>query len=313
MATGGNYLARQLEQLLPKVREKRYRELKFENGRLVPTMADLEAGAVEVVAELMKEIGSADIISGDAVDMPIVDISLEEERYRVMMIGAAFSYSFDEERKAEKGNYKVSPKRMSAARRSIAERHNGLAAFGSASNKVTGLLNNGFVSLNNASFNPHLAATPGLDIAAFFIDELRTMHDASNNVEFPTCALISSALYFTLLKKQISGVDSTTVKDYIEKVLSDDGRNFQLIKVDECSSSRLEKAGTQAAGTNKDRILFYPLDPEVVERHIELPQLMPADWQYIKDGRKLFPMFSCCTPVIVNYPGALRYTDLPKA
>jgi hypothetical protein len=313
MATGGTYLSRRLEQLFPGVLEKRYRALNFENGRLVPTVADLEAGAAEVVQELMSEVGAADIVNGDATDMPLVDVSVTEDRYRILMIGAAFSYSFDEERKAEKGNFNLTNKRMMAARRAIAERNNAVAAFGSADNKVTGTLNNASVALNNSSFNPHLIGTTSQQIADFFVDELRTMHDASNNVEFPSTALISSALWFTLIKRRITDNDSTTIKDYIEKALSQDGYDFNFVKADECSSARLEKAKVQTAGTNKDRILFYPLDPEVLERHIELPQLMPVDWQYIKDGRKIFPMFSCTTPVLVNYPGALRYVDLPKS
>ncbi len=309
MATGGTYLSRKLEQLLPNVKTKRYRQLKFENGSVVPTMADLEAGAAEVVSTTMDEVGTADIVAGDAFDIPIVDISANEDRYKIFMIAAAFSYTFDEERRAEKGNLTITDRKMMVARRSIAERHNRIAAYGDTRVNVTGFLNNSKVGLNNSSFNPNTATAD--EIAEFFVDEIKAVHTGSNNVEMPTTALVSSGMYFTLVKKRVPD-SSMTLLQYIQKALSENDIEFSIRKIEECDSAKLEAAGVQASGTNKDRMVLYPLDPEVVERHIELVQLMPADWQYIKDGRKIYPLFSCTTPTIWNYPGAGRYIDHVK-
>lgn len=308
MATGGTFLSRKLEQLLPGVKTKRYAALTFENGALVPTMADLESGAVEIVAQMMNEVGSAAILGSDAFDLPVVDVSVEEDRYKILMVGAGFSYTFDEERKAEKGNFPINNYRMMAARRAIAETHERLAAFGDVNAAITGVLNNASVTLNNSSFNPN-TATPD-ELINYFVDEVSAMYAASNSVEMASMALVGTKLQFKLLRRL--GETSDTVYSYIIKALSASGLNFSIKAHRFCDSANLERFGLQAGGTNKDRIAWYPLDPDVVERHIELPQLMPADWQYVKDGRKVFPMFSCTTPVIVNYPGAFRYTDHVK-
>lgn len=136
------------------------------------------------------------------------------------------------------------------------------------------------------------------------------MYTASNSVEMASMALVGTKLQFKLLRRL--GETSDTVYSYIVKALSASGINFAMKSHRFCDSANLERFGLQAGGTNKDRITWYTLDPEIVERHIELPQLMPADWQYVKDGRRVFPMFSCTTPTIINYPGAFRYTDHVK-
>ncbi len=98
MTTGGNLLYRALEQNMPGVLSRRYRDLPFENGKVVPTKPDLKPGAAEVVRDTIDEVGDADIISDGAFDIPIVDVSAGEDRYKVFMFASAFSYTFAQER-----------------------------------------------------------------------------------------------------------------------------------------------------------------------------------------------------------------------
>jgi hypothetical protein len=311
MATGGTMLYRALEQKLPKVLGKRYRELKFENGTIVPTTADLEPGAAEIVRETVDEIGDADIVGDGAFDIPVVDVSAAEDRYKIFMIASAFSYTFQQERAYEKGDAQINDRKMQLARRSIAERHNRIGAYGDNRLNVPGFLNNPSVILDNNAFDPYNVNTTPEQIAAFFIDTIKALHAASNNVEMPSDCLISVPLYFLLIKLRMSN-SSMTLMEYIEKALSDNEITFDLLKCEECNSAALEARGVQAAGTNKDRIVLYPKDPEVVERHIELPKLMPQEWVTIKEGRRVYPMFSCTTQTVINYPGAIRYIDIIK-
>lgn len=309
MTTGGLFLYNKLTQKLPGVLAKRYRLLKFENGSIVPTEADLEAGAAEVVRDTMNEIGDAEIIGDGAFDMPVVDVSAGEDRYKTIMVGSAFSYTFQQERAYEMGNAELTDRRMLAARRSIAERHNKLAAYGDARVGFTGMLNNPSVTLNNSSFNPN-TATPD-DLAGFFVDELKAAHKNSNNVETPMDVLISVGLHFLLIKKRMTDTNKT-VMAYIREALSEEDVDFNLIKAEEVDSPNLEVNGVQSAATNKDRVTMFVRDPEVIERHVELTQMMPAEWVSVKNGRRIYPLFSCTTPTIINYPGAMRYIDIPK-
>lgn len=313
MTTGGLFLYRRLEQLLPGVLGRRYRELNFENGSIVPTQADLEAGAAEVVRDTVNEVGDADIVAGDAFDIPVVDISADEDRYKIFMIASAFSYTFQDERNYEKaGNAaQINNRKMMLAKRSIAERHNSIAAYGDTRVNVTGFLNNASVPLNNSSFDPHSGTTTPDELTSFFIDEVKSLHTNSNNVEMPSDCLVSTGLYFKLIKTRMPD-SSMTALDYVKKALSENGMDFNIMKSQECDSTNLEARGVHSGGTNKDRVVLYPKEEEVVERHIELVQLMPNEWVTVKNGRRVYPMFSCTTPTIINFPSALRYIDVAK-
>ncbi|MCC5644783.1 DUF2184 domain-containing protein [Nostoc sp. CHAB 5824] len=311
MTTGGNLLYRALEQNMPGVLSRRYRDLAFENGKIVPTQADLKAGASEVVRDTVDEIGDADIISDGAFDIPIVDVSAGEDRYKIFMIASAFSYTFQQERAYNFAGTKaeINNRKQMLAKRSIGERHHRIAAFGDTRLNVTGFLNNASVALNNSSFDPNTAAPD--ELAEFFVDELQAAHRASNNVEMPMDTLISTGFYFKLVKTRMPD-SSVSVLTYIQQALSDEDVKFNIVKCQECDSAMLESNGAQAGGTNKDLITLYTKDPEVVERHIEMVQLMPQEWVTVRDGRKVYPMFSSTTQTIINYSGAFRYIKVPK-
>ncbi|MBH8566721.1 DUF2184 domain-containing protein [Nostoc sp. CENA67] len=311
MTTGGNLLYRALEQNMPGVLSRRYRDLAFENGKIVPTKADLKPGAAEVVRNTIDEVGDADIVGDGAFDIPIVDVSANEDRYKVFMIASAFSYTFQQERAYSFAGAKadIDNRKQMLAKRSIAERHHRIAAFGDTRLNVTGFLNNAGVALNNSSFDPNTAAPD--ELAEFFVDELKAAHTASNNVEMPMDVLISTGFYFKLVKTRMPD-SSVSVLTYIKQALSEEDVNFNITKCQECDSAQLETNGVQALSTNKDLITLYTKDPEVVERHIELVQMMPQEWITVRDGRRVYPMFSSTTSTIINYPGAFRYIKVPK-
>lgn len=308
MATGGMFLSRKLEQLLPGVLETRFRSLLFENGTIVPTLADLEAGTAEVVRETMSQVGDAEILGDGAIDIPLVDISADEDRYKVVMVAAAFSYTFQQERAFEKAGVSPTNQKMATTRRVIAEKMNRIAAFGDTRLAMTGFLNNANVTLNNSSFDPYNVGTTADGLIAFFLDELEGVVTASNNTEYPSNIVCSTELEFKLIKTRVPD-GSMNCKEYI---LSNSSYITSISGVQECRSARLEAAGVQAGGTNKDRIVLYAKDPMVVERHIELPSLMPPEYQQVGNGRRVFPMFACTTSTIVNFPGAMKYIDVPK-
>lgn len=309
MATGGNFLYRQLEQMLPRVLEKRYRQLIFENGALIPTVVDLEPGAAEVVGEVINEVGNADIISDGAFDIPLVDLSASEDRYKVIMCASGFSYTFQQERAFETRKANLNDRKMLMARRAIAERMNRIGAYGDRRVNINGFLNQPGVQLNNSSFNPYTSTAD--QIADWVIGELESFHINSNSVEMASTAVIPTELYFEMVRTRM-GDTSQTLLQYVQTALSGNGMEFEFVKAEEARSTRLEANGVQAAGTNKDRMVMYVRDPEVVERHIELPQLMPEEWQNIRDGRKVYPMFACTTPVMLNHQTGMRYIDFPK-
>lgn len=310
MATGGTNLYRRLEQLLPGVLGRRYRRLGFEDGSIVPTVADLEVGAAEVIRETMAEVGDAKIISDGAIDLPIVDLSADEDRYKILMIAAAFSFTFQQERAYEKAtNFaQMSQRKMMLAQRSIAEKANKMAAFGNAALGITGFLNNPGVTPNNSSFDPYNAVTTPDEMAEFFIGEIGAVVADTNAVEYPDHIGISIDLDFLLMSTRMTD-GSMSVKQYI---LQNTDLISSITSYPDFGFQALEDNGVLAPGTNKDRIVLYPMDQEVVERHIELTKLAPPEYIERKNMRTLYPMFHCVTPTIINYPGAMRYIDVAK-
>lgn len=296
---------------MPGVLSRRYRDLPFENGTIIPTQADLKPGAAEVVRDTVDEVGDADIIADGAFDIPIVDVSAGEDRYKIFMIGSAFSYTFQQERAYNFAGAKagINNRKQMLAKRSIAERQNRIAAYGDTRLSVTGALNNAGVTLNNSSFDPNTASPD--ELAEFFVDELRAAHTGSNNVEMPMDVLVSTGFYFKLVKTRMPD-SSVSVLTYIKQALSEEDVNFNIKKCQECDSDSMERYGAQAGGTNKDLVTLYTKDPEVVERHIEMVQLMPMEWVTVRDGRKVYPMFSSTTQTMINFPGAFRYIKVPK-
>lgn len=309
MATGGNYLYRELEQSSGLVLEPKYPMLHYENGDICPVIADLEVGAAEYVTEIFSEVGDADVIGDDAIDMPLVDVSAEEDRYKIVRVGAALSMTHNQERADVKGRKNIMERKQRAVSRAIAQRHNFIGAYGIPKLGMTGFLNNPDVTATNSTFNFFTATEK--QIVAFFIDTMRAVYDASNSVEEVNLVVLPPEIMYLLMGKEMPGT-SDTMLGYLRKALQESGQVLEF-KKDSRSSRASLTAGGVTGVANKHRITFVAKDPEVVNRHIELTQLLPQDWMEIRNGRKIFPYASYTTPVIVNYPGAMRYVDVPNA
>lgn len=307
MATGGNFLFRELEQSLNTVLEPRYRLLKHQNGSICPVIPDLEVGVAEVVAEIFREVGEAAILGDGAIDIPVVDVSSDEDRYKTFCIGAALSFTYDQERAQTRSRKSIMARKQKAVARVIAEMHNRMGAYGNTNLGVTGFLNNPNVTVDNSSFNFFTTTNNDL-ITDFFIDRIRDVYTSSNAVEEVNEVVVPPEIHFRLTGRRIDGT-ATTLLSYIKESLSEEGFALDIIKDPDSSWSRLQPAGV--GNTNKHRITFCAKDPQVVSRSIELTKLLPEDWMEVRNGRKIYAYASYSTPTMVHYPGAMRYVDVP--
>ncbi|MBW4421787.1 MAG: DUF2184 domain-containing protein [Myxacorys californica WJT36-NPBG1] len=301
--SAGAILKRWLEQKLPGVLEKRYRQLQFENGSLVPTMADLQPGAATLVQEQMEVVGEAAIVADEAFDIPLADVGAEEVQFKIIAVFSGFHFTFRQMQAAQFSNVPLSDKKAFAARRAIAEKMNKIAAFGAAKYDCTGFLNNPDVPVNNSSFNPATATAD--DVIEWFIDEIVAIESNTELTESPTLGLVTPELHGILLKKRV-GDANLNIKSYI---LANTGLT-DIRPVTELKSATLEANSVQAASTNKDRVMLYPLDPEIVERHIEMTKPLPEEY---RNAKYITPMYACTSPVIWNFPKAARSIDYVKA
>lgn len=313
MATGGTQLYRYLQQRLPDMITKRYEDLPYDAGLRVASDVNLQAGAQEIVAEVLDKVGDAQVVGDGTFDFPIVDLNLSEDRYKVLMVGSAMSWTFQQERAMTfAGNLtQMNAQRESTVTRSIAERRNKIAAYGEPRLGITGFLNNSQVTLVNSTFDFHNANTTPDDMYQFFLTQVELFDTGSNNVMTPTHATVSTKLYYRLSKRL--GDTQVTVKDFIEQMLSSEGTPFKIHKDKWSNSSLLEANGVQASGVNKDRITLFTISRDMASRMVEPTAMMPMDYVSVKNGRKVFPFYSCVTPVMFHQIPGFRYIDVPKA
>ncbi|MEM9214069.1 MAG: major capsid family protein [Cyanobacteria bacterium P01_F01_bin.150] len=319
MTIGGEYLHRALQQKLPKVLMAKRKKLLFENGVLIPTDPSLVPGAREVVQDQISEHGEAALMSTDASDIPLVEITASENNYRVAKAMAGFSISYDEEQAAAIAatngvTYNVRNTKQTTAARVIGERLNDFAAYGSTNLNVTGLVNDGNVTLTDSSFDPYDANSSAEDIADFILEELTAIATATNNVEDPTDLIVDTE-FWGLIRRRTMKDSATPVLDFIKARLeeSEVPNGIQNIYPrPELLSTNLEAKGVQSAGTNKSRFVLYARDEELVCRYNRITEMLPFEFTEVRNGRRLYLMQGCSTETIVKYPGSMRYVDAPK-
>jgi hypothetical protein len=320
----GIYQHRHLQQNLRQVLRRRLRTLPFYGGDLIPTSTDLQPGVRELIQDQVLEFGEAQLMAPEADDIPLVEINATENTYRVVMPVAGYSVTFAEEmaQNVARGNgIQYSPRdiKMQAVVRLIEEKCNKVAAVGNSTLNFTGLLNNPGVTPINSSFDPFSAGSTPDDIADWFLSLIADIFINSNNIEYPNTALISTNLHELMARRRMPD-SSETILSYVVKTQQarstrTPGRRIEAIEpLIECSAEYLEANGVESGGTNKDRVVLYPNDPEVVEKHIMsgAMAMFPEDWVVNKGARRIYPMYSFMSQTIINFPGAFSYIKHDK-
>ncbi len=298
-----------LTQVLERTLEVRYPSLPFENGELVPTLTDLQAGTREIMYDRIAEIGDADITNDAATNIPVVELELGEDRYPVFMVASGFPVSFQQERawnlRASNGETNRYQRLIGAARRAIAQRINRFTALGVANlPSFTGFLTNPVIPLDNSSFNPY---TADYQLTLDFIVGLIEAQTDNFTSESPTEILLPLNIYRRWMSL-MNGLGSMSLRQQI------DGLYPGLVswKIQELSAAQIDASGITRPSVGKDRIMLYPKYLNIVHRHIEqkIADMVPE--QYIRtDGlRRIYTLFSCVTPAIFDYPQDCRYIDI---
>lgn len=303
-----------LTQRLPKVLEPEYEQLVFENGTLIPTETDLIPGAREIAYESFTEFGDADFIEDAAVNFPVVNISVEEDRYPIYMVGAGFPMSLQDERAYQNaGRLSATTmldrfqRRMQAARNAIAQRVNRLMAAGRGSLNFPGLINNPNVTVESTTFNPYTSTY--VQFVDYMVSVIESLTD--NLVSREPTTLVVPTDFRTRLLSVMNENGTRSVYSYMREIYP----QLDIRKQKEASDAFLTQQNVSHTAGH-DRLLIYPNDGQVLHRHIEsaIAQLAPPDYIRVDSEslRKLYPMFSCVTPPIVDYPNDMKYISIPK-
>lgn len=309
--TAGLWLSRFLEQKLPIVLEKRYPELVFSNGRFLPENADLNAGADSVVVEMLSEYGEA-AVEGDTDSIPLAEISVSEDRGKVVAVMAGYSYSLREadasEQAARNGQLatNLSERRMVRAVRMIEEKSHRLGAYGDSRRGLKGVLSDSSVPVANSTFNPYTSTSQqdAIDWFSSFVTDIRV---DSELIESPNLALVPEELYRKWATTFRSANSDSTV---LESILKANPSILSIQPYQEGRSANLEKYGVMAGGTNKDRMLIYNLNPENLFRRVSAIRSVPLQLRGLRyEGF----FYKAVSDVMFEYPLSARYVDYPKA
>ena len=306
----GMFLSRQLEQVLPKLYEKRYASLWADEGLYLPATGDLEMGADTLVEETVNQIGEAAILADGANDIPVADALINEDRFKAVVIATHFSYSIIELNKAEKAGRSLRDIKVKAADRAMRQRTHKLAVFGSAKHGMTGFFNDANVPVVSSSYDADNNATTFDDHIDFFADNFTKVKDDTNLVEGIEYVLVPAKLRNIWAKSYQAGNGQSVLRYIIENYGVMSGGTLRgIIEVNETRAADLEANGVKSPGANVDRIVFLPNNPDAAERKFYGMQLLPPE--PVGMGFKTY-MYSGTSEPIIHYPGSMLYVDIPK-
>lgn len=306
----GLYLHRFLQQKISRVLFRRFPELALESGKAFSIKYDLQVGANTLTQDVMEWVGKASVLADEAFDIPLVDVSMTEDEYRVITIAAGFHYTQDQLNAAQFNGTPLRDRKMFIARRVIAEKMNSIYAYGLANNGFTGFFNNPNVPVVNSTFDAYTINTALADnLTSFFLDEVARIYSSSLMTEKPSRWIIPVMLMNQLIKIRLEN-QNLNVYQYILAALKQYNPGFEFIAMNEVNSAFMEANGVHAAGLNKDRLVVFPSSEEVVEAHARTVQLAPTEYRNLKF---ITPMTQSTTQPIWQYTTGAKYVQLPKA
>lgn len=316
-----NQIYLSLTQTLPTVIEKVYRNLPFATGAIVPVQADLAAGAEFVLQDYYQEMGEADLLAGDAMDIPLVSVGMTQERKPVFMIAAGYDITFQSARGLSFAGRlaTVTQKKQSVAARAIAERVHKFIAAGDARVNQTGFLNDPNVTTRTTTFDPTDPAITAVTFRSFLLDAIWHSYTArTGHTRFPASILLPPNMFRlgTDLLMPDSGL--SVIDSVRQSIVSGDlggvaPAALSIGQVPEAAADWLEDYGVKAAGTNEDRIVVYTAETEIMSAHMESLQLVPREWMGAEAGRQTFGNYECWTPTLIEQPYFMEYYDVPKS
>lgn len=306
--SSGIYLTRYLEQVMPRIYEKRYPALHGSNGEDVPINPSLEVGAQELVEEFMNERGSADLIDFAADDFPTVDIDMQERRFPVKVYGSSFRYNEREIAAAARHpRFNLRERRITAARRKIEVLTNKVTYYGEP--RVPGfygLLNNPSVPTDTIDdVNFYTDATPD-ELCQLVFDITNRTDEETNMVEETSVVIVPNTLYNYMISKRVTDGNDKTVLQY---VMENSPYIKSIRRRNELRADMLFENGVEA-NDNYERILAYSVNSELLERFVEPIQVTQPLRLTVMNW--VIAMFTVVSPVIIHYPLAMRYTRILK-
>lgn len=209
-------LARQLEYVLTETFDVEYVPPKL--FEFVPLDGTVPAGAETFVWRSWDRVGTAQIISDYAMDLPRVDVLVNEEIRQVVDVGISYGYSHKELRSAAYAGVQLDPMKAEAARKANELAIDLLVSLGDAKTGLKGFLNHPNVPrqivTNGDWLNP--VTTPDEIIADLFQLENKVLVQTMGMHNADTM-LLPIAHHAMLSQRPRSAQSDTTILEFFLK------------------------------------------------------------------------------------------------
>lgn len=288
--------SRQLEFVQAEIVRTEYPE--FMLRKLVPQSEAVDSGAETFTWRLWNRVGQAKMIANYATDLPNVANYASENTTPIKGIGASYSYSIQEIRRAAKANVALNAELGITARETIEQEIEKTGALGDSALNLPGLLNNANVTTMTSGYvgNWDAAGTTGIQI----LRDLRLFENrlvkSSKNLHRPTTIVVGSTSYEMMASKE---VDTTNHETALSAFLRTSPNVREVIYW-----PYMDLADAQGDG---ERILVYEKNP----RNLKL--VVPVDYEEFPpqaDNLSFkIPCHARLGGVVVQRPLALMYVD----
>lgn len=293
------FFARELEQVRARSYDVLYAERK--SRMLIPVDHSVDTGAENITFSTYDRFGVAKIIANYATDFPRADVKGSQSTQQIKGLGASYGYSIQEIRAAKYANKPLEQRKANAARQSIEDKIDSIAAVGDTLNGLPGLLtlsNTGaYVVPVGTAGTPDWASKTSLEVLKDLNGIVNAMIAATLEVEKPDTIIMPIAQYTDISTRPMFTVGGSDVT-ILEYFLRNTPYIKQVVSWDKCRA-----AGTGAT----DRMVCYRRDPDAL--CLVIPQEFEA---FPPEMRGMMIKIACHARiggVQVFYPLSVSYGD----
>lgn len=288
-------LEKQLEFVKTRTYDIVYPEMKAR--QIIPVNNDVDPGAETITYRQWDDFGMAVIIANYGDDLPLIDALVEEFQQKVHGIGAAYQWSIQDLRRSAMAGAQLDQRRARAARRSIEQQIENIAALGNAKAGLRGFAKHPNVPLVSPTTGNWASATS--DQIIVDLNKLATSIVTTNKETFlPDTLVLDISRYNLIATKRLSTTGDTN-QTVLEGWLSS---NPWVTNV-----GTWNKLALADAANTGPRLVCYKRDEEVLT--LEIPQEFEQFPPQAKNLAFQVPVHARIGGVIVYYPIAMAYMD----
>lgn len=306
----GSYLNRMLDYHDPQAIKRKYPGLPFDDGTTVPVLENLPIGHPEITQEILDGVGETVEFTNDLLDVPFVEVSVDEDRYLVSnrVIGVKFSIMDLKRQQIAASNGQIYTdivkERNDKAMRVMAEYGNKSCAYGAPERGVSGVLNNPNVTKVNSTFDPYDPATTDDDIVDWVTEQITALESGKNMTSNPNVIVVSKKLH-----KRICSIKPLANWSVKQSILTTNEGIALIRPINEVRFDQLEEFGIEPSGTNKSLMWIYTLNNEDLKRMTSTVDRYPVEYHYGSYISLWVKSFAA--PQIMN-PNSMLYVSYPE-